>query len=113
MSAEELKKEIEAGVRFYCWTEGNTLLGVMGIQSVKDTTLIRHSYVLTKYQKRGIAGKLLEHLKNSVKTLEILLGTLENATWAVRFYEHCFKLASRKEKDIDFLENIGTFLTDK
>lgn len=100
MPAEELKKEIEAGVRFYGWTEGNTLLGVMGIQSVKHTTLIRHSYVLTEYQRRGIAGKLLEHLKNSVKTLEILVGTWENATWAVRFYEkHCFRLVSRNEKD--------------
>jgi GNAT superfamily N-acetyltransferase len=100
MPAEELKKEIEAGVRFYGWTEGNTLLGVMGIQSVKHTTLIRHSYVLTEYQRRGIAGKLLEHLKNSVKTLEILVGIWENATWAVRFYEkHCFRLVSRNEKD--------------
>jgi len=100
MSAEELKKEIEAGVRFYGWVENNTLLGVMGVQSVKDTTLIRHSYVLPKYQRRGIGGKLLEHLKNLVKTPEILAGTWEDATWAIRFYEkHGFKLVSLKEKD--------------
>ena len=100
MSAEELKKEIEAGVRFYGWVENNTLIGVMGVQSVKDTTLIRHSYVLTKYQKMGIGGKLLEHLKNLVKTPEILVGTWEAATWAIRFYEkQGFKLISLKEKD--------------
>jgi len=100
MSAEELKKEIEAGVRFYGWVKNNTLIGVMGVQSVKDTTLIRHSYVLPKYQRRGIGGKLLEHLKNLVKTPEILVGTWEAATWAIRFYEkHGFKLISLKEKD--------------
>jgi len=100
MSAEELKKEIEAGVRFYGWVENNTLIGVMGVQSVKDITLIRHSYVLTKYQRMGIGGKLLEHLKNLVKTPEILVGTWEAATWAIRFYEkHGFKLVSYREKD--------------
>jgi len=100
MSAGELKKEIEAGVRFYGWVENNTLLGVMGVQSVKDITLIRHSYVLTKYQRMGIGGKLLEHLKNLVKTPEILVGTWKDATWAIRFYEkHVFKLVSLKEKD--------------
>lgn len=52
MSAEELKKEIEAGVRFYGWFEGNSLVGIMGIQSVRDATLIRHSYVLRKYQRK-------------------------------------------------------------
>jgi len=100
MSAEELKKEIEAGVRFYGWVEDDTLLGVMGIQHIKDTTLIRHSYVLTKYQRGGIGGKLLGHLMSLAKTPEILVGTWQDATWAIRFYEkHGFKLVSRKEKD--------------
>jgi len=100
MSAEELKKEIEAGVRFYGWVEDDILLGVMGIQHVKDTTLIRHSYVLTKYQRRGIGEKLLWHLMSLAKTLKILVGTWQDATWAVRFYEkHGFKLVSRKEKN--------------
>ncbi len=100
MSAEELKKEIEAGVRFYGWVEDDILLGVMGIQYVKDTTLIRHSYVLTKYQRRGIGGKLLGHLMSLAKTPEILVGTWQDATWAVSFYKkHDFKLVSRKEKD--------------
>jgi hypothetical protein len=31
MSAEELKEEIEAGVRFFGWVEGGHLLGVAGI----------------------------------------------------------------------------------
>lgn len=98
--SEELKREIDAGVIFYGWIEGNALLGVIGVQSVKDTTLIRHSYVLTKHQRRGIGGKLLKHLMNLAKTSEILVGTWANATWAIRFYEkHGFKLVSHEEKD--------------
>jgi GNAT superfamily N-acetyltransferase len=100
MSAGELKKEIEAGVTFYGWVEDNILVGVMGVQSIKNTTLIRHSYVLTKYQRRGIGGTLLEHLKNLVKTPEILVGTWQDATWAIHFYEkHGFKLVSLREKE--------------
>jgi len=101
MSAEELREEIESGVRFYGWKEDNTLLGVMGIQQVKDTTLIRHSYVLTQHQRRGIGRRLLEHLKALAKTPEILVGTWETATWAIRFYEkHGFKLVPRQEGDM-------------
>ena len=100
MSSEELKKEIEASVEFYGWKESDILLGVMGIQPVEDTTLIRHSYVLTKHQRRGIGEKLLNHLKNLVETSDILVGTWQDATWAVRFYEkHGFKLVSHEEKD--------------
>jgi GNAT superfamily N-acetyltransferase len=62
MPAEELKEEIEAGVRFFGWVEDEHLLGVMGIQAIKDTTLIRHAYVLTKCQRKGIGTRLLEHL---------------------------------------------------
>jgi len=100
MSAEELKEEIEAGVRFFGWEEGDHLLGVAGIQFVKDTTLIRHTYVLTKCQGRGIGSRLLEHLMSLAKTPEILVGTWADASWAIQFYEkHSFKLVSPEEKD--------------
>ncbi len=100
MLAEELKEEIEAGVRFLGWVEDSHLLGVMGIQAIKDATLIRHAYVVTKCQGRGIGTELLEHLIGLAQTPEILVGTWANATWAIRFYEkHSFKLASPKEKD--------------
>ena len=72
----------------------------MGIQLVKNATLIRHSYVLTDYQKKGIGGKLLEHLKRLAETPEILVGTWENAAWAISFYQkRGFQLVSRREKD--------------
>ena len=100
MPAEELREEIEAGVIFYGWFENDSLVGVMGIQSVKCTTLIRHSYVLTKYQRRGIGGELLKYLFGLAETPEILVGTWADAIWAIRFYEkQGFKMVSQKEKD--------------
>ena len=100
MSAEELKEEIEAGVRFFGWVEGGHLLGVAGIQAIKDTTLIRHTYVLPGFQRGGIGTRLLEYLLSLAETPEILVGTWADATWAIRFYQkHGFKLVSSREKD--------------
>jgi len=100
MSAEELREEIEAGVRFLGWVEGRHLLGVAGIQALRDTTLIRHAYVLTGCWRRGIGTRLLEYLIGLAETAEILVGTWADATWTIRFYEkHGFKLVSSREKD--------------
>jgi GNAT superfamily N-acetyltransferase len=100
MSAEELRKEIDDGVEFYGSKENGVLLGVMGIQTVRDVTLIRHAYVLTKHQRSGIGEKLLKHLLPLAKNSTILVGTWEAAGWAVRFYEkNGFKLVSKAEKN--------------
>jgi GNAT superfamily N-acetyltransferase len=100
MSADELREEIEAGVRFFGWVEGGHLLGVTGIQGLEDITLIRHAYVLTKRQRKGIGTRLLEYLISLAETPEVLIGTWADATWAIRFYEkHGFKLVSSREKD--------------
>ena len=100
MSAEELKEEIEAGIRFLGWVEDGHLLGVAGIQALKDTTLIRHAYVLPKFQRGGIGTGLLQYLVGLAETPGILVGTWADATWAIRFYEkHGFKLVLSKEKD--------------
>jgi hypothetical protein len=45
MPVEELEAEIAAGVAFSGYEEGGELLGVMGIQPVRDVVLIRHAYV--------------------------------------------------------------------
>jgi N-acetylglutamate synthase-like GNAT family acetyltransferase len=87
MSAEELKAEIDNGVEFYGWYDDAKLLAVMGIQPVKDITLIRHAYVRTDCQHRGIGEKLLRHLLNISKTKQVFVGTWTAATWAVRFYQ--------------------------
>ncbi|MFZ1021964.1 MAG: GNAT family N-acetyltransferase [Halobacteriota archaeon] len=98
MSAEELTDEIGAGVRFYGWIQDGLLLGVAGIQHLGDVDLIRHCYVRTECQSRGIGGALLQHLLSLAQASLILVGTWENASWAVRFYErHGFALVTREE----------------
>ena len=99
MPRDELEHEIEAEVRFWAYEEDGELLGVMGIQDVLDVTLIRHAYVRTAQQNKGIGGKLLSHLR-TLTSRPILLGTWADATWAIRFYEkHGFHLVTPKEKD--------------
>ena len=43
MPAEELAEEIAAGGQFQVFEEAAVLKGVMGVQDVKDVTLIRHA----------------------------------------------------------------------
>ena len=101
MSAEDLRAELAAGVQFYGWFQEDSLIGVMGIQSIKDTTLIRHSYVLHDYQRRGIGGLLLKRLLSLAKTPDVLVGTWKDVTGAIHFYEqHGFTLVSRRETDL-------------
>jgi len=100
MPREELEHEIAAGVRFSGYTEKGILLGVMGIQDVKDVTLIRHAYVRTIARNHGIGGKLLAHLVSQTQR-PILIGTWVAATWAIRFYErHGFTVVSESEKNL-------------
>ena len=71
----------------------------MGIQDVKDVTLIRHAYVRTKRRRHGIGRTLLEHL-NQLSSRPVLIGTWKAASWAVRFYEkNGFTLVSDEEKN--------------
>ncbi len=98
MSQEKLQHEIADGVVFSGYEDNGELVGVMGIQSVQDVTLIRHAYVLTTHQKRGIGAKLLAHLRAKATT-PVLIGTWANATWAIRFYQaHGFRLVGIEEK---------------
>jgi GNAT superfamily N-acetyltransferase len=99
MPADELRHEIETGVRFWGCFAGDELVGVMGIQDVDDVTLIRHAYVLPAWQRRGVGSRLLAHL-TGLSDRRLLVGTWAAATWAVCFYERLgFALVSQEEKD--------------
>ncbi len=99
MPREELRHEIDAGVRFWGYVDNAELVGVMGIQDVQDVTLIRHAYVYTARRGQGIGGKLLAHLR-TLADRPILIGTWAAATWAIRFYEkHGFREVSWDEKE--------------
>ncbi len=99
MDRDELRHEIDAGVEFWGYEKAGELLGVMGIQQVLDVTLIRHSYVRTAIQNKGIGGKLLLHLRTTTSR-PILIGTWADASWAIRFYEkHGFRVVTPEEKN--------------
>ncbi len=99
MSREKLREEIQDGVVFWGYEEGGELAGVMGIQEVRDVTLVRHAYVRTNSQKRGIGGRLLVHLRG-MASRPMLIGTWADAVWAIQFYErHGFQMVGREEKD--------------
>jgi GNAT superfamily N-acetyltransferase len=99
MSREDLRREIESGVRFWGYHDNGELIGVMGIQDVQDVTLIRHAYVRTAHRNQGIGGKLLGELRK-LTSRPVLIGTWAAAIWAIRFYErHGFRLVSQEEKN--------------
>jgi GNAT superfamily N-acetyltransferase len=99
MTRAELQAEMAAGVRFWCWDESGVPAGVMGVQTVRDATLIRHAYVRKGVQGRGVGSALLAELAAQAAG-PLLVGTWAAAGWAIRFYErHGFRLASPDEKD--------------
>jgi N-acetylglutamate synthase-like GNAT family acetyltransferase len=99
MTMEHLQAECASGVVFWGYENENELLGVMGIQQVRDVTLIRHAYVRTNTRGHGIGSALLSHLK-ALTTKPVLVGTWAAASWAIRFYEkHGFCLVSLQEKN--------------
>ncbi len=53
MPREKLQHEIDDGVVFWGYEEDGALMGVMGIQPVRDVTLIRHAYVRTMPRKKA------------------------------------------------------------
>lgn len=99
MPQHELLGEIAAGVRFWGWEGPGSLAGVMGIQRVRDATLIRHAYVAPGQQSRGIGSALLAALIGP-SSGQLLVGTWAAASWAIRFYQrYGFRLVAPEEKD--------------
>jgi GNAT superfamily N-acetyltransferase len=99
MPRGELVAEIAAGVEFWGWDDAGALAGVMGLQTVRDATLIRHAYVRTSRQGHGIGGALLTALVARANG-PLLVGTWAAAEWAIRFYQrHGFRLVTIDEKE--------------
>jgi len=99
MARAELLGEIAAGVQFWGWDDSGAPIGVMGIQKVRDATLIRHAYVRSAHQNRGIGSALLAALVKQSSD-RLLVGTWAAAEWAIRFYQrHGFRLVPTEEKD--------------
>jgi len=86
MSESDLHAEIDDGVVFSCFVEGEEILGVMGVQDKGPVILIRHAYVRSSARRRGIGAELLSALSR-MTSKPILIGTWKAATWAIAFYE--------------------------
>src|SRR5205807_9228567 len=74
MTNSNLSGEIASGVNFWGWENDDALAGVMGLQNVRDVTLIRHAYVRPAQQGQGIGGALLTSLIQQA-TSPLLVGT--------------------------------------
>jgi len=99
MPMDYLTSEVGAGVEFWVDDLAGELVGVMGIQDVKDVTLIRHAYVRTSSRRAGTGSKLIKFLQD-LTTRPLLIGTWTDATWAIDFYKkHGFQMITGTEKD--------------
>ena len=98
MSEQELINEFNDGVSIYGYHHNNTLIGVIGVQEVKDVILIRHAYTLSSYQGKGVGSALLEYILKKNKNSRLLVGTWKNATWAIQFYKKFDFILRTKEE---------------
>ena len=100
MTGASLQAEIDSGIKFWGWDESASLAGVMGIQHVRDVTLIRHAYVRTISQGRGIGSALLRFVEDDIRQLQgrqllIETSSLPHYDLTRRFYlKHTYQLAA-------------------
>jgi RimJ/RimL family protein N-acetyltransferase len=81
----------EAEARRMAWygafVEG-ALVGVMGLEYVKDAALLRHAYVLAEHQREGVGTCLREQLEARVRGVRrIIVGTYRENYKARRMLE--------------------------
>jgi N-acetylglutamate synthase-like GNAT family acetyltransferase len=99
MPMDELVSEIAHGVFFWVAEDEGRLLGVIGIQDKGVVELVRHAYVSTVAQRKGVGTKLLRHVE-SLSEKPILIGTWAAASWAIDFYRrNGFTMVSEDDKD--------------
>lgn len=98
MPMDELRAEMKR-MRFYGYRKDLKLLGVMAKERIKDATLIRHAYVATEHQGKGIGSRLLTFIEKTADTEQLLIGTWKVATWAIDFYrKHGYDLMPGKDE---------------
>jgi len=99
MAVEELRSEIVDGVVFWVVEDEGGVVGVMGLQDKGEVALVRHAYVKTKLQRKGIGTSLLRHVE-SLTDKPILIGTWTAASWAIDFYrQNGFTIVPNREKN--------------
>jgi GNAT superfamily N-acetyltransferase len=104
MSQSGLAQEIAAGVVFWGLESDGELLGVMGIQSVRDVDLVRDAYVRPAAQRRGVGAALIAHLRR-LSARQMLVGTWAAAHWAIDFYRRQGFVQVSRDHARDLLTN--------
>ena len=104
MSEQELLNEFDSGVRMFGYEKDNVLVGVMGIQELKDVTLIRHAYTVSTYQGSGIGKSLLQYLFKINKNSILYVCTWQDATWAIQFYEKAGFVMQKRKQTVELLK---------
>lgn len=85
MPDTEMEEEIADGVVFWLAEEAGRILGVMGLQDKGEVALIRHAYVSSDSQNKGVGTNLLQHVQG-LTDKPLLIGTWADASWAIGFY---------------------------
>ena len=104
MTEKELVNEFANDVIMFGYKKNDKLVGVMGIQKLKDVTLIRHAYTLTDYQGEGVGKSLLQYLLKINQSTRLLVGTWQKATWAILFYEKFGFVLHTKKQTVQLLK---------
>ena len=76
---EMTREQFEAEARRMTWygafVEG-ALVGVMGLEYVRDAALLRHAYILPEHQRSGVGSVLGQQLERQVEGVaRIIVGT--------------------------------------
>ena len=107
MSSTDLHQEISGGVAFVGYEMDGELVGVMGIQSVRDVNLVRHAYVRPDHQRHGVGAVLIKHLLRQ-SSRQMLVGTWAAASWAIAFYQRNGFVLCSHERTVKLLRTYWT-----
>lgn len=97
---EAVLADTGSGLRFWIGlSDTGEIVGVMGLQPVGDVVLIRHGYVRTDWQRRGVGAALLAHLEAQARgARRIIIGTYrQNAAARAHLEKHGYRLCENSD----------------
>ena len=97
---EDLLADTGSGLRFWVGlSDAGEIVGVMGLQPVGDIVLIRHGYIRTAWQRRGVGAALLTHLEaQAAEAHRIIIGTYrQNAAARAHLEKHGYRLCENSD----------------
>jgi GNAT superfamily N-acetyltransferase len=93
MTPEEFRREAARMKVYLAVDRDGAVVGVMGLERVRDVALIRHGYVRPDRQRQGVGEALLVHLEGLVEPgTRILVGTYRgNAAAQAHLEKHGYR----------------------